>query len=133
MHVSVNWSTVCLGVILLGAGALAAAVFCFLDSRRVAAEERRQLRAFERSMAEARLPDYDGATFGLEWPEDVAGYLEDTYVRTTSATAALPVLAEEPPVPPSTVSGPLPQLNDDYFIERLRADTAAFKAAWGIS
>ena len=130
MHVEVNWSTVCFGLILLAAGVIAAVTYCFLESRRIAAEERHQRRDWERDMASAELPEWNGETY--EWTPESLAYLADSYVSPL-ATAELPVLREEP-VPASTVSGPLPQLDDgDDFLARMRAETDAFRAAWGIS
>lgn len=127
MNITVNWADVTLGLIVLCLGALAAAAYCFLEYHRIKAEERRQRRAFEQDMATAELAPWDGQTY--EWDAQSLAYLNDTHVYAgpgvadTTAFEAIP----DAPVPPSTISGPLPVAESDSdFMARLKAQNAAF-------
>jgi hypothetical protein len=120
MHILVNWSTVCFAAILLALAAVAAVTYAFLETRRMAAADRRQRRLFEREMASVRLPEWNGETY--EWTPESLAYLSDPY-----PTGEMSVMNE--PVPPSTISGPLPVMDEaGDFISRLRADNAEFLA-----
>lgn len=132
MSITVNWADVVLGLVVLCAGAIAAATYSFLEYHRIKAEERRQRRAFEQDMASASLPPWNGETY--DWDEQSLAYLSDTHlyagpgVADTTAFEAVPGA----PVPPSTVSGPLPVMDgDDDFIARMKAENAAFLEGLG--
>jgi hypothetical protein len=120
MRVQVSWSTVSFGLILLCVAAIAAVTYYFLESRRIAAEEQRQRRWFEQNMATAELPEWNGATF--DWSPDDLDYLADRQAYEEPAPTA-----EMPPVPPSEISGPMPELNTqldpDAFIAAMEAQT----------
>jgi hypothetical protein len=123
VSVIVNWDAVGMGLILLALAAVTAGAWCFCDSRRLAAEENRQRRAFEKEMAAVRLPDWNGDTY--DWPEGgLADYLEDAYAYGPADTL-------EMPVPDSVISGPMPvqPVSDEAFMARLRADNTAFLAS----
>jgi hypothetical protein len=126
MRIEVSWSTVSFGMILLCLAAVAAVTYYFLESRRIAAAENRQRRQFEREMASVRLPEWNGDTY--DWSPESLAYLNDTHlyagpgVADTTSFEALP----DGPVPPSTVSGPLPVMDSGDFIARLRAENSAF-------
>lgn len=110
-----------MALIVLAAGLLAAGVYSFLESRRIAAEEARQQRAFEREMASVELPPWNGETY--DWTPEALAYLADPEDADPSPTSPIPV------VPPSTVSGPLPALEtDEDFLARLKAENTAFLA-----
>lgn len=111
-----------MALIVLAAGLLAAGVYSFLESRRIAAEEARQQRAFEREMASVELPPWNGETY--DWTPEALAYLADPEAYADpSPTSPIPV------VPPSTVSGPLPALEtDEDFLARLKAENTAFLA-----
>jgi hypothetical protein len=122
MTTTANWDAVGTGLILLCLFGIAMVTWCFFDRQAGAAEERRMLRSFEQQLASAELPPWNGLTW--DWPEgDLAAYLADPYGYEPSQV----------PVPPSTVSGPLPVLSDDEdsadaFIAAMRSHTDAWIA-----
>jgi hypothetical protein len=128
MSVTVNWDTLGFGLVLLCIVVIIAVAWCFVDSRRIASAEAHNRRAFEAAMKSAGLPEWNGDTY--DWTPESLAYLSETHlyagpgVADTAAFAALP----DGPVPPSEISGPLPVIDDTAFIERLRADNAAFLA-----
>lgn len=129
MSIEVNWADVTLGLIVLAAGVTAAAVYCFLEYHRIKAEERRQRRRFEQDMASAELAPWDGQTY--DWDEQSLAYLSDTNVYAGPGVADTLAFEQVPeaPVPPSTISGPLPVMegdNDNDFLARMKAENAAF-------
>jgi hypothetical protein len=103
MAVDVNWADVSFGLIVLCLSGIAAATWIFIDGRRVAAEEARQRRAFEQTMTDVELPDYNGDTY--EWTPESLAYLDDTRLY------AGPGIADTA-----------------EFLEQLKADNAEFLA-----
>jgi hypothetical protein len=70
----------------------------YLREKRALLTELNRMHEWEKEMAGVTLPPWNGETF--DWPEsNLAGYL-DTFPRV------------EEPVPPSTISGPLPMLRE---------------------
>ncbi len=129
MTINVNWADVSLGLIILVIATIAAATYCFLEYHRIHAEERRQRKAFERDMANAQLPEYNGDTY--DWDAQTLAYLSDTHVYAgpgVADTVAFPAA----PVPPSTISGPLPTMDLDAdaaaFIAKMKKDNDAWLA-----
>jgi hypothetical protein len=129
MRIEVNWADVTGGLILLCLVVLIAVTWCFVASRRIAAEERRVRGAFERDMEDAELPPWNGDSYN--WTPESLAYMNDTNlyagpdVADTTSFEAVP----DEPVPPSTISGPLPVMaSDDDFMARLKADNTAFLA-----
>lgn len=154
MNIVVNWPTVVMGAIVLGAAALACTTYYFLESQRIRLADRRQRREFEGSMKTVELPEYNGNTYAApeprftpqpapppheyDWTPESLAYLSDPYPRSAvqfeyspfgnaAPTAPLPV------VPSSPISGPLPVIDTtgtDDFMARLRAENAEFLARW---
>jgi hypothetical protein len=127
-----NWADVAFGLILLSIAVIAATAYYFVDGRRIAAEERRNRRAFEQDMADVKLPDWNGDTF--EWTPESLAYLDDTHLYAGPGVADTAEFAAVPdgPVPDSQVSGEyhvMPLTDDpDEFLERMRAENTAFLA-----
>lgn len=135
MNINVNWADVSFGLILLAFATLAAVTYGVVETRRIAAEDTRSRQAFDREMATVRTTAWDGETY--DWPPNLAGYLDDPYAYAEpNPTAPMPAIPSRvrwaQPVPPSTVSGPLPELNTDLdadaFIASMTAQTSAFIA-----
>jgi hypothetical protein len=102
----------CLIAIALFAAAVA--VWCFIERRRLAAEERGMQHDFEQNMKAVELPPWNGEEYELAPDDTLPAWDGDTYEWTPESLAYLadtdtyeqPLLAA--PVPPSDISGPLP-------------------------
>jgi hypothetical protein len=92
---------------------IAIAVYCFIERRRLAAEERSVQRDFEQKMSAVELPPWNGEEY--EWTPEMPVWDGDTYEWTPESLAYLAddnadnqSLLLAAPVPPSDISGPLP-------------------------
>ena len=115
MNLNVNWAEVSFGLTLLAFAVLAAVAYGVVETRRIAAEDARSHSTFD-----GEIPP--GETY--DWPPNLAGYLDDPYAYEEPNPTA--------PIPVSTISGPLPELNTDLdadaFIASMTAQTSAFIA-----
>ena len=122
MNLNVNWAEVSFGLTLLAFAVLAAVTYGVVETRRIAAEDTRNRLAFGHETNTVKMPAWDGETY--DWPPNLAGYLDDPYAYEEPNPTA--------PIPVSTISGPLPELNTDLdadaFIASMTAQTSAFIA-----
>lgn len=155
--INVNWTEVTGGGIVLSLAVLTYLGFCVLETARIKRAEREDRRKFEQDMRNAPLAQWNGETY--DWtPEQLHG-LSDTAVYAgpgISDTNAFPVVdpwaasadprwaqtGPFPPVPASTVSGPLPVQPEPYeefdadaaaeaFLKKMHDDNEAFLARLG--
>jgi hypothetical protein len=130
VHVMASSGLLALALVFLAAG------LCVILARtRTAAAEHEMRESWEREVAGVTLPDYDGSTY--DWPETGLA----SYLASFDASETRPIMHLREPVPPSTVSGPMPTqpLPQEYdpaadaqaYIAKMASDTTAFLAQLG--